>query len=113
MDLRDKSFFEKVYEVVRLIPRGRVATYGDIAAFIGQPGAAKMVGWAMNASHTAYPPVPAHRVVNRNGLLSGKHHFHPPELMIRLLENENVEVDNDKIKNFSKLVWQPMKELKY
>jgi methylated-DNA-protein-cysteine methyltransferase related protein len=112
VNLEQKSFFERVYEVVRLIPRGRVTTYGDIAAFIGQPGAARMVGWAMNASHTAFPPVPAHRVVNRNGLLSGKHHFHPPELMIKSLENEGVEVRDDKIMNFSNLLWHPMKELK-
>lgn len=113
MDLKNTSFFNRVYDVVRLVPKGRVTTYGEIAAFIGQPGAARMVGWAMNASHTAFPPVPAHRVVNRNGLLSGKHHFHPPELMIKLLENEGVEVRNDKILNFNNLLWQPMKELKY
>jgi methylated-DNA-protein-cysteine methyltransferase-like protein len=113
MKNKNTSFFESVYEVVRLVPKGRVTTYGEIAAFIGSPGASRMVGWAMNASHTATPPVPAHRVVNRNGLLSGKQHFHPPELMIRLLEHEGVEVINDKVQNFNKLLWSPMKELKY
>jgi methylated-DNA-protein-cysteine methyltransferase related protein len=108
----DKSFFQRVYDVVRLIPKGRVTSYGEIARYIGQPGAAKMVGWAMNASHSAIPPVPAHRVVNRNGLLSGKMHFHPPELMMLLLEKEGVEVRNDRILNYKDLLWKPIKELK-
>jgi methylated-DNA-protein-cysteine methyltransferase-like protein len=107
-----KSFFQKVYDVVRQVPKGRVTTYGEIAAYIGQPGAARMVGWAMNASHTAVPPVPAHRVVNRNGLLSGKMHFDPPELMAKLLEHEGVQVINDKVMKFNILNWSPIKELK-
>ena len=112
MRYTDQSFFQRVYNVVRLVPKGRVTTYGEIAAFIGQPGAARMVGWAMNASHTVSPPVPAHRVVNRNGLLSGKMHFHPPELMMMLLENEGVEVRNDKVLKFRELLWKPIIELK-
>ena len=112
MRYTDQSFFQRVYNVVRLVPKGRVTTYGEIAAFIGQPGAARMVGWAMNASHSVSPPVPAHRVVNRNGLLSGKMHFHPPELMMMLLENEGVEVRNDKVLKFRELLWKPIIELK-
>lgn len=112
MDFANKSFFQRVYDVVRLIPKGRITTYGDIADYIGQRGAARMVGWAMNASHSVFPPVPAHRVVNRNGLLTGKKHFHPPELMLKLLEKEGVEVKNDKVKNFNNLIWIPIKELK-
>jgi len=112
MKVTNISFFQSVYEVVRLIPKGRITTYGDIAEYIGQRGAARMVGWAMNASHNAFPPVPAHRVVNRNGHLSGKKHFHPPELMIKLLENEGVKVKNDRIMNFNMLLWIPLKELK-
>jgi methylated-DNA-protein-cysteine methyltransferase related protein len=111
-DFTNKSFFQRVYDVVRLVPKGRITTYGDIAEYIGQRGAARMVGWAMNASHIVLPPVPAHRVVNRNGLLSGKRHFHPPELMIKLLENEGIKVKNDKVMNFNKLLWVPIKELK-
>lgn len=112
MDFANKSFFQRVYDVVRLVPKGRITTYGEIADYIGQRGAARMVGWAMNNSHSIFPPIPAHRVVNRNGLLSGKRHFHPPELMIKLLENEGVKIKNDKVLNFSKLIWIPRKELK-
>ena len=82
------NFFERVFEVVRLVPRGRVTTYGAIAKYIGTGLSARMVGWAMNASHTAEEPVPAQRVVNRNGLLTGKQHFPTPELMQQLLESE-------------------------
>ena len=100
------TFFEKIYEIVRQIPEGKVTTYGLIAKKVGAPGAARMVGWAMNASHDL-PDVPAHRVVNRNGLLTGKAHFAHPELMQQLLENEGVEVVNNKIKNFQELLWIP------
>lgn len=104
------SFFENVYEVVKLIPYGRVTSYGAIAAFLGSRGSARMVGWAMNASH-AYPePVPAHRVVNRNGLLTGKHHFGNQELMQQLLEQEGAVIENDKILNFKELFWDPSRE---
>ena len=95
----DQSFFNRVYEVVKLIPKGRVTTYGHIAEYIGSKGAARMVGWAMNASHNSDFPVPAHRVVNRIGLLTGKHHFNTADMMQKLLENEGVEVENDKVKN--------------
>lgn len=105
------GFFERVYEVVRLIPEGRVTTYGAIARFTGSPQASRMVGWAMNASHSYSENIPAHRVVNRRGLLTGKHHFRHPELMQQLLESEGVLVDNDRIVNFEKRFWDPYKEL--
>jgi methylated-DNA-protein-cysteine methyltransferase-like protein len=107
----DQSFFNKVYEVVRQVPKGRVTTYGHIAEYIGAKGAARMVGWAMNASHGSEPPVPAHRVVNRQGLLSGKHHFHTEDMMEKLLQNEGVSVKEDVVQNFHQLLWIPMKEL--
>lgn len=106
-----ENFFEKVYEVVRLIPAGRVTSYGAIAEYLGTKGSSRMVGYAMNACGTAYPPVPAHRVVNRQGLLTGKRSFATPLLMQQLLESEGVEVENDKVKNFKKLFWQPSIEL--
>lgn len=105
------GFFERVYEVVRLIPEGRVTTYGAIARFTGSPQASRMVGWAMNASHFYSESIPAHRVVNRQGLLTGKHHFRHPELMQQLLESEGVLVENDRIVNFEKHFWDPYKEL--
>lgn len=104
------SFFERVYEVVRRIPYGRVTTYGHIAAYLGSTGSARMVGWAMNGSHNVFPPVPAHRVVNRNGLLTGKHHFGQPTLMQQLLENEGVEVVDNQIQHLDKVLWNPMLE---
>lgn len=106
-----ESFFNRVYEVVRVIPPGRVTTYGAIAKFTGSPQASRMVGWAMNASHLQPDYLPAHRVVNRNGMLTGKHHFRHPELMEELLENEGIEVENDRIVNFKKVFWDPYKEL--
>lgn len=106
-----ENFFEKVYEVVRLIPPGRVTSYGAIAEYLGTKGSSRMVGYAMNGCGTAYPPVPAHRVVNRQGLLTGKRSFATPQLMQQLLESEGVEVENDKVKNFKKLFWQPGAEL--
>lgn len=106
------SFYDQVYQVVRLIPRGRVSSYGAIASYLGSKGSARMVGYAMNASHTAYPPVPAHRVVNRNGLLSGKFHFFTPDLMQQLLENEGIQVENDRVLDFKENFWDPCIECK-
>ncbi len=105
------SFYEQVYQVVRLIPKGRVSSYGAIAAYLGTRGSSRMVGYAMNAAHTAYPLVPAQRVVNRNGLLTGKFHFGTENLMQQLLENEGVKVENDKIKDFKVVFWDPSIEL--
>jgi len=105
------NFFQRVYEVVRLIPKGRVTSYGAIAKYLGTAGSSRMVGWAMNGSHRERPPVPAQRVVNRSGLLTGKHHFGTPDLMQQLLENEGVAVEDDKVVNFKKLFWDPAKEL--
>ncbi|MCX6276844.1 MAG: MGMT family protein [Bacteroidetes bacterium] len=102
------SFFECVYEVVGYIPAGRVTTYGAIAAYIGTRGSARMVGWAMNASHTSQTNVPAHRVVNRCGLLTGKYHFGTPAMMQKLLENEGVEIFEDKVVRFTELFWDPI-----
>ncbi len=104
------NFFSKVYEVVKKIPPGRVTTYGAIARFLSAGSAARMVGWAMNAAHDN-PGVPAHRVVNRNGKLTGKHHFGHPELMQQLLENEGLNIENDTIVNFSRCFWDPAEEL--
>lgn len=104
------DFFEKVYEIVCQIPHGRVTTYGMIAKTIGSPQSARMVGWAMNASHKKYTDLPAHRVVNRNGFLSGKMHFDYPDKMQKLLESEGVIIVDDKIQNFDSLVWDPMLE---
>lgn len=105
------DFFEKVYEVVRQIPPGRVTSYGAIARYLGTTGSARMVGWAMNASHSHTEFVPAHRVVNRNGLLTGKHHFDTPNAMKELLENEGITLDGDQIIDFQKYFWDPTKEL--
>ncbi len=101
------SFFELVYDVVRKIPNGKVTSYGAIAEFLGTRLSARMVGWAMNAAHRVHPPVPAHRVLNRNGLLTGKHHFHHPDLMQELLENEGHTIIDDQVQNFEKVFWQP------
>lgn len=108
---KDESFFEQVFDVVRLIPKGRVTSYGGIAAALGTKLSARMVGWAMNAAHNIKPKVPAHRVVNRNGLLSGKMHFAYPEQMQELLEKEGIKVVDDKIVDFEKLYWNPATEL--
>lgn len=107
----EDSFFQKVYEVAKLIPFGRVTSYGAIAAYLGSRGSARMVGWAMNASHVASEPIPAHRVVNRAGVLTGKHHFGSHDIMKQLLENEGIVVNDDKIQNFSTHFWDPSKEL--
>ncbi len=108
---KDRTFFRRVYEVVERIPYGRVTSYGAIAAYLGSKGSARMVGWAMNASHSAPQSVPAHRVVNRMGMLTGKHHFGSPDLMRQLLESEGVEVAGDQIVNFDRYFWDPAKEL--
>lgn len=105
------DFYEKVYEVVRLVPAGRVTSYGAIARYLGTGLSARVVGWALNISHGMDPFVPAHRVVNRNGLLTGKVHFNPPSAMQELLENEGVKVENDQVNNFKILFWDPMIEL--
>ena len=105
-----EGFFYKVHEIAKLIPYGRVTSYGAIARYLGASGSARMVGWAMNASHKN-AGVPAHRVVNRVGLLSGKHHFEGTNLMQQLLESEGIEVVDLKVQNFEKLFWDPMKEL--
>lgn len=106
------DFYEKVYEVVRQIPMGRVTNYGAIARYIGSGGSSRMVGWALNASHQSEPHIPAHRVVNRNGLLTGKIHFGSSVAMAELLENEGVKVVDDCVIYFDQLLWDPMKELK-
>ena len=111
--MKDKefSFFDDVYALCELIPYGRVTSYGAIARYIGSPGAARMVGWAMNASHHSGLNVPAHRVVNRKGILSGKNHFGSPVLMQQLLEQEGLTIVDDKIMDFEKYFWDPNKEL--
>jgi methylated-DNA-protein-cysteine methyltransferase-like protein len=108
----DASFFQSVFEVVRLIPSGRVTSYGAIAKYLGSGKSSRLVGWAMNASHGEVPEVPAHRVVNRLGMLSGKMHFNPPESMQQRLEKEGVAVENDKVVRFSELFWDPAQELR-
>ncbi len=105
------TFFENVYDVVRLIPKGRVTSYGAIAKYLGTGRSSRMVGYAMNASGTQIPPVPAHRVLNRNGQLTGRHHFNPPELMQELLENEGIKVKKDQVVDFEKLFWNPFDHL--
>jgi len=104
---KDYTFFENVYDVVRQIPKGRVTSYGAIAKYLGTGRSARMVGYAMNASHLQVPPVPAHRVLNRNGMLTGKHHFGEPDLMQKLLEKEGVKVTKDKVNNFDSVFWDP------
>lgn len=108
----EESFFSRVYEVVKLIPYGKVTSYGAIARYLGSAGSSRMVGWAMNNSHTQQENIPAHRVVNRNGMLTGKFHFGSPGLMQQLLENEGIIIVEDCIQNFSGHFWDPSKELK-
>jgi methylated-DNA-protein-cysteine methyltransferase related protein len=108
---KEYSFFADVYDVVRQIPKGRVTSYGAIAAYLGTKLSARMVGWAMNAAHTAKPKVPAQRVVNRAGLLSGKFHFGTPTLMEELLKKDGVTVKDDKVVDFNTHFWDPIKEL--
>lgn len=102
----DSSFFERVYEVVRQIPEGKVTSYGAIAKVLGSAQSARMVGWAMNASHNQ-DDIPAHRVVNRKGLLTGKHHFDGTNLMQQLLENEGIKISNNQIIDFETHFWEP------
>jgi methylated-DNA-protein-cysteine methyltransferase-like protein len=108
---KDDSFFDLVHEVARQIPRGRVTTYGAIGAALGARSSARMVGWAMISGHHSKRPVPAHRVVNSVGLLTGRHHYNPPERMQQLLEKEGVQVIDSKVVDFKRLFWDPSKEL--
>ena len=108
---REESFFELVYDVVRQIPKGRVTSYGAIAAALGAKKSARMVGWAMNNAHVIKPKVPAHRVVNSKGLLTGKIHFGDPGRMQQLLEKEGIKINNDQVVNFNEVFWDPMKML--
>lgn len=105
------NFFDKVYQVARLIPYGRVTSYGAIARYLGAARSARMVGWAMNNSHNQTEEVPAHRVVNRKGLLTGKHHFDGTNLMQQLLESEGIVVIDSQIQDFEKVFWNPLEEL--
>jgi methylated-DNA-protein-cysteine methyltransferase related protein len=107
-----KDFFEMVYQVTRLIPKGRVTSYGAIAAYLGAKSSSRAVGYAMNGAHKIKPKVPAHRVVNRNGMLTGKHHFETPFQMEELLKKEKIRIKNDAIVDFKKHFWDPMIELK-
>ena len=108
--MKDKGFFKRVHEVAKQVPEGRVTSYGAIARFLGSAGSSRMVGWAMNASHND-PDVPAHRVVNRVGLLTGKHHFAGTNLMQQLLEQEGVQVVENQIVDFSQHFWDPSEHL--
>ena len=105
------DFFEQVYQVVKLIPEGRVTSYGAIGAFLGAVRSARVVGWAMNNAHSLSSPVPAHRVVNSKGLLTGKAHFSTPTRMQELLEAENIIIKNNQVANFKSHFWDPTKEL--
>lgn len=107
-----QDFFDQVYQVVRLVPKGRVTSYGAIAAYLGAKRSSRVVGYAMNGAHRVRPKVPAHRVVNRNGLLSGKHHFETPYRMQELLEREKIKVKDDRVLEFNKLFWDPATELR-
>jgi len=107
----EQSFYDQVFELVRLIPKGRVTSYGAIAKSLGAGGSARMVGYAMSNAHLAHPAIPAHRVVNSSGLLTGKFHFPEPNLMQEMLEKEGVTVKNDKIQNFKQHFWDPLIEL--
>ena len=107
---KEQGFFEKVYEVARLIPFGRVTSYGAIAKYLGAAGSARMVGWAMNGAGK-YPDIPAHRVVNRKGLLTGKHHFDGTNLMQQLLESEGIKVIDNQIQDLETIFWNPSDHL--
>lgn len=109
--MKDNSFYEKVYDVVRLVPPGRATSYGAIARYLGAASSSRLVGWAMNVCHGITPIVPAHRVVNRIGMLSGKAHFASPNSMEQLLVEEGVVVEGDQIKDFDRVFWDPSKEL--
>ena len=105
------NFFERVYKIARLIPYGKVTNYGSIAKYLGAAKSARMVGWAMNNSHNQTQEVPAHIVVNRKGLLTGKHHFDGTNLMQQLLESEGIIIIENQIQELEKVFWDPMKEL--
>ena len=107
----DDTFFQRVYEVARLVPKGRVTTYGAIARYLGTGQSARVVGWAMNSSFSKEDFVPAHRVVNRDGVLTGKHHFGTSGIMAQLLRNEGINIEDDRIVNFKTCFWDPNKEL--
>lgn len=107
----NNDIFEAIYDIVRQVPRGRITTYGHIAAAIGLKSGARMVGYAMNNAHHVQPTVPAHRVVNRNGLLTGKAHFGPDDEMAKLLRKEGIKVKDDAVQNFDALLWDPAVEL--
>jgi methylated-DNA-protein-cysteine methyltransferase-like protein len=109
---QNSDFFSRVYDVTRCIPFGRVTSYGAIANYLGTGRSARMVGWALNASHTGKDFIPAHRVVNRNGLLTGKRHFGNSSTMRQLLENEGMVIEDDQIINFNEKFWDPMIEMK-
>ena len=109
--VKEYSFFADVFDVVRQIPKGKVTSYGAVAAYLGTKLSARMVGWAMNAAHTAKPKVPAQRVVNRNGMLTGKHHFATPTTMEELLKKDGVTVKNDTVVDFKKRFWDPSEAL--
>lgn len=106
-----EDFFQNVYKVVKLIPPGRVTSYGAIASYLGTARSSRMVGWAMNQSHSQKEVIPAHRVVNRNGLLTGKHFFGGENVMQELLESEGLIIEDDKILNFKERFWDPVTEL--
>lgn len=108
---KNDNFFQKVFEVTKQIPFGRVTSYGAIARCIGSAQSSRMVGWALNKCIYNEDAIPAHRVVNRIGLLTGKNHFRTPTLMKELLESEGIKIKNDKVADFEKLFWDPMKEL--
>jgi methylated-DNA-protein-cysteine methyltransferase-like protein len=109
--MSQSDFFQRVFEVAKKIPYGRVTTYGAIARYLGTGQSARTVGWALNASHHAGEFIPAHRVVNRNGMLTGKHHFGTSTAMEQLLENEGIQVRNDRVVNFGKLFWDPVEAI--
>lgn len=106
------DIYDKIYAVVKQIPYGRVTSYGAIAEYLGAKGGARIVGWAMNKSHSSDESIPAHRVVNRNGLLTGKHHFPGENMMQQLLENEGITITDNQIENFHKHFWSPIENLK-
>ncbi|MBN2521326.1 MAG: MGMT family protein [Bacteroidales bacterium] len=109
--MENDSFFRKVYEVTKKIPFGRITTYGAIAKYLGTARSARMVGWALNNCHTLPEYIPAHRVVNRNGMLTGKHHFGGTNVMKELLESEGIKISDNRIINFHEKYWEPIKEL--
>ncbi|TCD12898.1 MGMT family protein [Pedobacter frigidisoli] len=109
--MMNTNFYEQVYEIARLIPKGRVTSYGAIAKSLGAAKSSRMVGYAMRYAEAAHPKVPAHRVVNSSGLLTGKFHFNPPERMEEQLFNEGVVVKDNKVVNFKKVFWNPMEEI--